>query len=54
MIREQFGKLYCLREFNKRGQLFVGMDNKALPGSPSKLSLKLFRAFCLREIGTSV
>jgi hypothetical protein len=29
MIREQFGKLYCLREFNKRGQLFVGMDNKA-------------------------
>jgi hypothetical protein len=30
MIREQFGKLYCLREFNKRGQLFIRAHNVTL------------------------
>ena len=31
MIREQFGQLYFLREFNKRSQLFIRSHNETLP-----------------------
>ena len=33
MIREQFGKLYCLREFNKRGQFSFARTTKRFPSS---------------------
>jgi len=41
MIREQFGQLYFLREFNKRGQFSFARTTKRFPSS-LRLWLALF------------
>ena len=42
MIREQFGKLYCLREFNKRGQFSFARTTKRFRSRDARQQSRLF------------
>jgi hypothetical protein len=43
MIREQFGKLYFLREFNKRGQFSFARTTKRFPLSRCASAIQIVR-----------
>jgi hypothetical protein len=42
MIREQFGKLYFLREFHKHGQFFIRVHNEPLAVAAMWVQSRLF------------